>query len=122
MIGLARRHPYLVGAFVLALVLSLFLAGRIVVRTVYWSQHRDQPVAAWMTVGYIGRSWGLPPREIDDRAGLPVPENGHPFTLEQIARDRGVPVAEIIALVEAVIAEMEAEREAEREGGKVVKP
>ena len=35
MIGLARRHPILVGAFVLALALSLFLTGRIVVRTVY---------------------------------------------------------------------------------------
>lgn len=118
MIAVARRHPVLAGAFVLALVLSLFFAGRIVVRTVYWSQHRQEPVAGWMTIGYVGRSWSLPPREIDARAGLPTPEDGRPFTLEQIARDRGVPVAEIIALVEAVVAEMNAEREA----GKAPKP
>ena len=114
MIALFKRHPVLVSAFLLAVVLSLFFATRIVVRTVYWSQHRDQPVAAWMTVGYVGRSWGLDPREIDERAGLPLPENGHPFTLEQIAKDRGMPVAEIIARVEAVVEEMEAEREAKR--------
>lgn len=114
MIGLFRRHPVLVSAFVLALLLSLFFATRIVVRTVYWSQHRDQPVAGWMTVGYVGKSWGLDPREIDQRAGLPVPENGKPFTLDQIAKDRGLPVDEIISRVEAVVAEMQAERDAKR--------
>lgn len=108
--GLARRHPVLVAAFVLALALSLFFSARIVVRSVYWSQHREEAVAGWMTVGYVGRSWGLDPREIDARAGLPMPENGRPFTLEQIARDRGVPVAEIIALVEATVATLRAER------------
>lgn len=106
---LARRHPFLVAAFALALALSLFFSARIVVRTIYWSQHREEAVAGWMTVGYVGRSWGLDPREIDARAGLPMPENGRPFTLEQIARERGVPVAQIIALVEETVATMRAE-------------
>lgn len=111
MLSLARRHPVLVSAFVLAVALSLFFAGRIVVQGIYWSQHRQQPVEAWMTVGYVGKSWGLDPREIDARAGLPTPERGHPFTLDQIAKDRGVAVADIIAAVEATIAEMQAERD-----------
>ena len=111
---LIRKHPFLVGAFVLALALSLFFAGRIAYRAFYWSQHSQEPIAAWMTVGYIGRSWGFDPRDIDARADLPLPERGKPFTLEQIAKDRGVPVSDIIALVEATLDEMIAEREAER--------
>ena len=107
---LFRKHPVLVSAFLLALVLSIFFAGRIVYRGFYWAQHREEAVQPWMTVGYIGRSWGFDPREIDDRAGLPVPERGRPFTLEQIAKDRNVPVAQIIAEVEAVLATMTAER------------
>jgi hypothetical protein len=110
MIGLAKRHPFLVLGFVLALVASLALAGRITYRAIYWSQHQQEAVQPWMTVGYVGRSWGLDPREIDARAGLPLPELGRPFTLEQIARDRGVPVADVVALVEKTVAQMQAER------------
>ena len=93
----------------LALTASLALVGRITYRAVYWSQHAQEPIQPWMTMGYIGRSWGLDPREIDARAGLPTPEQGKPFTLEQIARDRGVPVAEIMDLVEQTITQMRAD-------------
>lgn len=112
MTGLARRHPFVVAAFVLALVLSLYFIGRITYRAVYWSQHREQPVAGWMTLGYVGRSWGVDPRDLHARAGLPVPDRGNPLTLEEIARDQGVPASEIIALVEATLAEMRTERDA----------
>ena len=106
MTRLFRRHPVLLSAFVLAVALSLFFAGRIGYRAIYWSQHQNEAVQPWMTVGYIARSWGLDPREIDARAGLPTPERGHPYTLEQIARDRGQPVAEVMKMVEETVAEM----------------
>ena len=65
-----------------------------------------------MTVGYVARSWGLEPRALDAEAGMPVPEvKGHPQTLEEIARDRGVPVAEVIAEVEAAVARLKAAKE-----------
>lgn len=117
MIRVFRSHPVLVSVLVLSLLLALFFGGRFVVRAVYWESHRQEPVAGWMTVGYVGRSWGFDPREIDRVAGLPLPENGRPFTLEEIARDRGVPVAEVIAEVEAALAKLQAERAA-AEGGK----
>jgi hypothetical protein len=106
--GLWHHHPWLVLAFLLAASLSTFLAGRIVVRSVYWATHREQAVAPWMTVGYVGRSWGLDPREIDRRAGLPPPD-GRPLTLEDIARQTGRPVDEIVALVTETVATMQAE-------------
>lgn len=110
--ALWRRHPVLLSAFVLAATLSVFFAGRIVVQSVYWATHREAEIAPWMTVGYVGRSWGLDPRAIDARAGLPMPERGHPLTLEEIARQRGVPVAEIVALVRDTVAAMKAEEAA----------
>lgn len=106
--SLRRRHPRLVLAFALAAALSLFFAGRLAVQTVYFANHRQEAIAPWMTVGYIGRSWDLDPHEIDARAGLDLPR-GEPQTLEEIARARGVPVAEIVALVEATVAGMRAE-------------
>lgn len=106
------RHPVMLAAFVLAAGLSVFFAGRIVVKSVYWATHREAEIAPWMTVGYIGRSWGLDPVEIDTRAGLPLPVRGQPLSLEEIARDRGVPVAEIVALVTATVTAMKAEQAA----------
>ena len=97
------NHPRLLLAFVLASTLALFFAGRLIVSAVYWSNHRLEVVQPWMTVGYVGRSWRLDPREIDAVAGLPAPD-GHPQTLEDIARQRGVPVADVVAQVEAAVA------------------
>jgi hypothetical protein len=105
--ALFRRHPWLTSALGLAVALTLFFAVRFAVGAIYWAQHRQEPISGWMTVGYIGRSWQLDPREIDAVAGFPLPQ-GHPLTLEEIARQRGVPVAEIIAQAEAAVAKLQA--------------
>jgi hypothetical protein len=109
-VTLWRRHPWLSLAFVLALGLTLAFATRFALQVVYWSNpaHQNQQVEGWMTVGYIGRSWGLPPRDIDAAAGLPPPLAGQPQTLDQIARTTGLPLAEVIARVEAALSEMTA--------------
>ncbi len=104
-----RRHPVLVSAFVLFTALALFFAGRFATRAVYWSTHQNQPVAAWMTVGYIAHSWNLDPRDLETAAGLPPPA-GRPLTLGEIAQQRGVPVGQIVATVEAAIARLQADK------------
>ena len=105
--ALIRRHPWLTSALALAVVLTLFFAGRFVIGAVYWAQHQQEPIRGWMTVGYIGKSWNLDPREIDAVAGFPLPQ-GHPLTLEEIARQRNAPVADIIAQAEAAVAKLQA--------------
>jgi hypothetical protein len=118
MLLLWKARPVLTSAFLLACAATLFFAGRFTVYTVYWASHREMPVQAWMTVGYVARSWGLDGREIDARAGLPLPEvKGRPQPLSEIAAERGVPVSEVIATVEAAVAELRAERDAAH-GGK----
>lgn len=100
-----RMRPYLTSAFVLACAVTLFFIGRVVYSGIYWANHQDDPIKTWMTVGYIARSWDLNGREINAIAGLPLPEvKGHPQPLREIARDRGVPVEEVIAEVMQAIA------------------
>jgi hypothetical protein len=109
MLTLWRARPWLTSAFVLACLLTLFFAGRLTVYTIYWATHQDQPILPWMTVGYVARSWGLEPRALDSEAGLPMPEVlGRPQSLEEIARDRNVPVSEVIADLQAAIERMRA--------------
>lgn len=106
--ALFHRHPVLTSALVLAVALALFFGGRFAVGAVYWAQHRQEPISGWMTVGYIAHSWQLDPREIDAVAGFPLPQ-GRPLTLEEIARQRSVPVADIIAQAEAAVAKLQAD-------------
>ncbi|MDX5351207.1 MAG: hypothetical protein LPJ95_10970 [Paracoccaceae bacterium] len=105
LLTLWRARPVLTSAFLLACGVTLFFAGRLVLYTVYWSTHREMPVEPWMTVGYVARSWGLDPFNLGAAAGLPPPETrGRPQPLAEIARARGVPVAQVIAEVEAAVA------------------
>ncbi len=115
MISLWRKRPLLTTAFLLACAATLFFSGRFVVQAVYWATHKEEPVRPWMTVGYVARSWGLEPMELDLAAGLPLPEvKGRPQPLSEIARDRGVPVEVVIADIEAAIAILRAQGEAEQ--------
>lgn len=117
MLLLWKARPVLTSAFLLACAVTLFFTGRLAVYTVYWASHREIPVQGWMTVGYVARSWGLDGREIDARAGLPLPGvKGRPQPLSEIAAERGVPVSEVIATVEAAVAELRAERDAAHDG------
>lgn len=109
-----RARPRLTTAFVLACAVTLYFAGRFLVFAVYWAGHKDMPVEPWMTPGYAARSWGLDPRALDALLGLPAPEEkGHPQPLTEIARDRGVPVEQLVAEVTAAIATLAAAERAE---------
>ena len=113
-----QARPWLTSAFLLACVVTLFFSFRFTYHTVYWATHQDEPVRPWMTVGYVARSWDLDGREIDALAGLPLPEvKGRPQPLSEIAKDRGVPVTDIIAEVEAAVAELRAREELEKGQG-----
>lgn len=104
-----QDHPRLLLAFLLALSLSAFFAGRLVWSAVYWAGHRQEVVQPWMTLGYVGRSWQLDPREIMARLSLPLPR-GEPLTLQEMADMRSVPVDVILIEVERAIATLRAEQ------------
>ena len=98
-----RRHPFLVAAFVLALLMAVGLSGRAVFLARQFDLHHTQAVAGWMTPRFIMRVYGLDPGAL--AAPLAVPEGSNPNrALDRIARDQGRPVADLIRAVEAAIA------------------
>ena len=97
----------------MAVAVTLFFLVHITLRAAFWLDpaHHDMTPQPWMTVGFIAKSWELDAAEIDARAGFPSPGagKGHPMTLIEIARTRGVPVAEVITEVEAVVLTLKAQ-------------
>jgi hypothetical protein len=104
------RLVILVLAFALAASATVVFGVRAVVSTIYWSQHRDEPIQPWMTVGMIARSYDVPRERIAAATGVdPADRDRRP--LSEIAAERGVPVAALVADIERAIAELRASPE-----------
>jgi len=61
----------LAGVFLLAVILAALFTVRTVAYTLYWREHREQPIERWMTVGYVAHSYGLPREVLEEALGLP---------------------------------------------------
>lgn len=107
MLAALRRHPALSAAFLLAVAVALWLLVEVASGLLGWSGRGEEPLAPWMTIGYVGRTHDLDPRLIDATAGFPTPdEAGHPLTLAEIAARQGVPVQDVYEQVERTLREL----------------
>lgn len=100
-----RHHRAGLVLFAAALVAVLFFGTRVTMRWVYWNDlaHQDQPIAGWMTPGYIAQSYGVDMDVI--RAALALEaDSPHRQPLDELARERGVDRADLVAAIEAAIA------------------
>jgi len=104
-----RRHRILTSAFVLAMALAIFFAGRTIFFVAYWSDpaRQDLPPEPWMTIGYVAHSWHVPVEKLARDLDLPPPPKDGPRpSLERLAEDRGQDFEEFKAEIEASLAEL----------------
>lgn len=93
-------------AFLIALSLAGFFGGRMISRALFWSDpaHHQQAPEAWMTPGYIARSWHVDVQAVDAILGIEdarkLVDDDRP-TLEAIAEKLDVPVGDLIAKLDA---------------------
>lgn len=83
--GLGRR--LLIGLFVIVVALTGYQVVRTVSVAIYWQQHRDEPIARWMSVGYVAHSYHVPPWVLESEIGLPQRPDHRP--LGRIADETG---------------------------------
>ncbi|MFZ7091926.1 hypothetical protein [Primorskyibacter sp. 2E233] len=107
-----RRHPILTSGFTLALLLTLFFSGRLVVHSFYWADptHRDEQIAGWMTPGYVAHSWHVPPEIIGGALGFTRETIVQGQTLDELAEARDVPFDQLAKDLEAAILEFRTTR------------
>jgi hypothetical protein len=82
-----RLRLLLIGAFLLALGFTGYHVVLAVNAAIYWQQHRDEPIAGWMTIGYVAHSYHVPPHILEEALGLPHHPDHRPIGV--IARAQG---------------------------------
>ena len=76
-----------VSAFLLVAGFAAFKAVQMAREVIYWQIHRDEPIRAWMNVGYVAHSYRVSPDVLYLALGLPgEPPDRRP--LREIARVR----------------------------------
>src|SRR3954463_15909314 len=100
---LGWRQWLVLSLFLVALFVTSFFLVRTVRRAVYWHNHRDQPIRAWMSVPYVSHSYSIPPHVLYRAIGLPEMQRDR-RPLREIAREQNRPVETLIhELDEAII-------------------
>lgn len=97
-----RKQWLILAILVIAVGFTVFSTFRAVRRAAYWREHRDQPIESWMTIGYVARSYQVPPHILQQAAGISI-ETPDRRPLFQIAKDQGRPVEELITALEGSI-------------------
>lgn len=116
--GLSRWRKLILAAFVLTLAFTGFQIFRTVQFATYWRQHRDEPIAEWMRVGYVANSYHVPLSVLNQAIGLPVGERDR-RPLTEIAKSQNRPFEEIKADLEKAISEFRAAHPQPKAGGEL---
>lgn len=100
-----RRHPWRLSGFAIMAVVTLFLALRIGLATLYWSSptSHEMAIEGWMPVGYIAQSWDIPRETLAEALGI-EPGSAPRRSLASIAAEQGVSVDELKTRISLAIA------------------
>lgn len=93
-----RSNKILVIAFAIALSLTVVFGVRTTVFLFYWSSHQNVPVEGWMPPGYVAKSYRVDIEVVREALGLD-PQGRDRRPIARIAKDRGMPVADLIRAV-----------------------
>jgi len=107
-----RQQWLVLLAFLLVLSFTGFFAVRTVQRAVYWRHHRDERIRPWMSIGYVARSYRVPPHILYESLGLTQRPDRRP--IRAIARAQNRSVDDVISTLEQAIADARA-RDLQRE-------
>jgi hypothetical protein len=115
----ARARRWLIVALVAVAVLGLALAGAGAYRILTRHGRRPPPpprqtdvslIAGWMTVPYVGRTFGVPPPELYKALRI-SPEGKDQSSLNDLATETGRTPDELVESVKAAVQELQAEHQ-----------
>jgi hypothetical protein len=100
--ALGWRRGLVLTAFIIVLGFTGLNVFRVVRHLTPGQYQRDEEIHGWMTIGYIGHSYHVPPQIVQEALGLPEsPPDTRP--LRDIAKAQNRSVDELIATLRVAI-------------------
>ena len=111
-----QAHRLALMAFIVALSALLYFGAKTITSAIYWMDpaHQEQSLAGWMTPRYVAQSYKLPREFLIDALFLEPNAPPRRVSLEAIAEQNGVTLADLQTRIDAASAAWAAEREANR--------
>lgn len=102
-----RAAPIATTILAVAVIVAVVFVVRTASMAVYWNDpaRRDQDIAMWMTPGYVAHSWRVPRKVVFDALNAPDGLPNGPMSLSEIATFLDIPEPQLIAQIQAAIAE-----------------
>ena len=101
-----NHRLFLIG-FLAVSAFTFVILARTVLDTVYFKAHQDQPIEPWMPIGFIAKSYRVPPEILLDAANIPQ-DHSIRRQIRRIAAETGVPYE---ILVQQLMQAIQKERE-----------
>jgi hypothetical protein len=114
-----RAAPVATAIFGVAIIVGIVFTVRIALFWGHWADpaNRDQNIEPWMTPGYVAHSWYIPREVMLD--ALPIPlDKGKRRNFDQLSKELGIPVEELIGIAQSAIDDYRALHPAPQQGGK----
>lgn len=111
-----QTHRLALMAFIVALCALGYFGVRTIASTIYWMdpEHREQPLAGWMTPRYIGQSYKLPRDVVLEALMMDPDAPPRRISLTEIAAQNDMTMDDLQSRVTQAQATFEAGREASR--------
>lgn len=98
-----RSRRWLWVGLIFAIFITFFFGVRVIRRLTH--RPTQEPIREWMNIPYVAHSYGMPPRALFDALGLPSSGPPDRRPIKEIAKSLGKSSDEVIAQLQATIAE-----------------
>ncbi|WP_026479750.1 hypothetical protein [Ahrensia sp. 13_GOM-1096m] len=97
-----RRRPLLSSAFLATAALTFIFGLKAIFYLTYWTDHRQKPIASWMSINHIARVWKVDADALN--GALQISDSAmNGVSIARIAQEKGEPVQVIIKQIKSVI-------------------
>lgn len=91
-----REHKLLLVTFLIVSTFTLMFFARTIVGAAYFKAHADRPIEPWMPIGFIAKTYQVPPDILLDAANIPEGQSIR-LQIKRVAQETGVPYEQLVA-------------------------
>ncbi len=97
-----QDHRLLLLGFVIASLFTIMFLVRTIMDTVYFQNNQDREIEPWMPIGYIAKTYDVPPEVLLQSVGIPL-DNSVRRRIRRVAQETGIPYEQLVAqLMDAI--------------------